>query len=133
MTATAHVILIVDDDVDFLEINRLILEAAGYAVVCAADPNEAFAKLDEVVPDLIITDLMMSSVDSGFGFARALKDDDRFSHIPIVISTSVSSQLGLDFRPQSPADLAKMHVDAYFDKPIDAAALVAKVRELIGA
>ncbi len=133
MAATDHLILIVDDDVDFLEINRLILEAAGFAVVCAADPDEAFARLAEVTPDLIITDLMMSSVDSGFGFSRALKEDARYDHIPIIISTSVSSQLGLDFRPQSPADLAKMHVDAYFDKPIDAAALVAKVRELIGA
>lgn len=133
MTATEHVILIVDDDLDFLEINRLILEAAGYAAVCAADPAEALAKLAEVTPDLIITDLMMSSVDAGFGFSRTIKEDPRYQHIPIIISTSVSSRLGIDFHPQSPADLAKMHIDAYFDKPIDAVALVAKVRELIGA
>ena len=53
--------------------------------------------------------------------------------MPIIISTSVSSQLGLNFRPETDDDLAKMHVDAYFDKPIDAQALLAKVKELLGA
>ena len=43
----------------------------------------------------------------------------------------MSSALGLDFRPHSDEDLAKMNVDAYFDKPIDAQALLAKVGELL--
>jgi DNA-binding response OmpR family regulator len=45
----------------------------------------------------------------------------------------VSSALGLDFRPRSPEELAKMNVDAYFDKPLDARRLMAKVAELLAA
>ena len=48
------------------------------------------------------------------------------------MSTSVTTALGLDFTPRSAADLASMKVDAYFDKPLDPTALVAKVRELLG-
>lgn len=133
MTAREPLILIVDDDFDFIEINRHILEAAGYRVTSAAEPAEALVKMAPEPPDLIITDLMMTTIDAGFSFSRAIKEDPRFAAIPIIISTSVSSALGLDFRPQTADDLAKMHIDAYFDKPLPADALLAKVKELLGA
>jgi CheY-like chemotaxis protein len=125
-------ILIVDDDYDFLAINRHILEKAGYRVVTASEPSEALARMRSEKPDLVITDLMMTSVDSGFSFSRSIKDDPRFAAVPVIISTSVSSALGLDFRPRSEEDLQKMHVDAYFDKPLDARLLLDKVAELLG-
>ena len=131
MTGDAALILIVDDDYDFLEINRFILEGAGYRVITATNPVEALARVAEEPPELVITDLIMTAVDSGFRLAGRLKDDPRTAGVPIIIATSVSSQLGLDFRPQSDVDLAKMHVDAYFDKPIPADGLLAKVRELL--
>jgi len=132
MTGDQALILIVDDDYDFLEINRFILEGAGYRVVTATNPAEAAQRVAEAVPDLVITDLMMTSIDAGFAFSAQLKDDPRTAGVPIIISTSVSSQLGLNFRPESDEDLAKMRVDAYFDKPIAAQALLAKVKELLG-
>ncbi len=132
MSAEQALILIVDDDYDFLEINRIILEGAGHRVVTATNPAEAHERIEAEAPDLVITDLMMTSIDAGFAFAAQLKNDPRTAAVPIIISTSVSSQLGLNFRPDSDEDLAKMNVDAYFDKPIDAQALVAKVAELLG-
>lgn len=131
MTTDQPLILIVDDDYDFLEINRFILEGAGYGVVTAINPAEAQQRIAEQTPDLVITDLVMTSVDAGFAFSGQLKGDPRTAGVPIIISTSVSSQLGLNFRPETDADLAKMHVDAYFDKPVDAQALLAKVKELL--
>jgi len=92
-------IVIVDDDYDFLEINRMILERAGYRVTTASEPGEALAKMENEKPDLIITDLMMTNLDSGFSFSSTIKSDPRFAGVPIIISTSVSSALGLDFRP----------------------------------
>lgn len=132
MGAEQALILIVDDDFDFLELNRIILEGAGYRVVTATNPEEAAARIDEARPDLIVTDLMMTSVDAGFALSARLRDDPRTAGVPIILSTSVSSQLGLDFRPRSAEDLEKMQVDAYFDKPVDAQALLAKVAELLG-
>ena len=131
MTGDQALILIVDDDYDFLEINRFILESAGYRVVTATNPAEAQQRIAEQSPDLVITDLMMTSIDAGFAFSEELKSDPATAGVPIIISTSVSSQLGLNFKPENDADLAKMHVDAYFDKPLDAKALLAKVEELL--
>jgi CheY-like chemotaxis protein len=128
-----RLILIVDDDFDFLEINRIILEGAGHRVVTATNPDEARERIATQVPDLIITDLMMDSLDAGFAFSASLKDDPRTAEVPIIISTSVTSALGLDFRPRSAEDMQKMRVDAYFDKPIDGRALLAKVAELLDA
>ena len=130
--AEPSLILIVDDDYDFLEINRHILERAGFRVATAASPTQAMERVAAETPDLVITDLMMSEVDSGFSLSRRLRDDPRTTAVPIIMSTSVTTALGLDFTPHSADDLASMKVDAYFDKPLDPVALVAKVRELLG-
>jgi CheY-like chemotaxis protein len=125
--------LIVDDDYDFLEINRMILERAGYRVVTAAEPQQALTKMAEEKPDLVISDLMMTSLDSGFFFARTIKEDPRYADVPVILSTSVSSAMGLDFRPRSAEETAQMNVDAYFDKPLVPAKLLAKIGELLAA
>ncbi len=132
-TGKPALILIVDDDYDFLEINRLILERAGYRVVMAAEPKQALVRMAEEKPDLIITDLMMTSLDSGFFFARTVREDPRYANIPVIIATSVSSALGLDFRPRSDEDREKMHVDAYFDKPLNTPRLLATIADLLRA
>ena len=132
-TDASPLILIVDDDYDFLEINRIILERAGYRVVTAAEPRQAFAKMEAQKPDLVITDLMMTDIDSGFSFSRTIKEDARYGDVPVIIATSVSSALGLDFRPRSDEDMAHMHVDAYFDKPLDPNQLVATIAGLLSA
>jgi twitching motility two-component system response regulator PilH len=133
MTDSAAFILIVDDDFDFLELNRLILERAGYRVATAADPAQALRTMAQEKPDLVITDLMMTSLDSGFSFSRAIKEEPAYADIPVIIATSVSAALGLDFRPRSAEESVTMNVDAYFDKPLDAPRLLAKVAELLAA
>ena len=130
-TPEAALILIVDDDYDFLEINRMILERAGYRVVTAAEPKQALVRMEEEKPDLVITDLMMTTLDSGFLFARTIKEHPRYADVPVIIATSVSSALGLDFRPRTEEDRAQMHVDAYFDKPLDHHQLIATIGELL--
>lgn len=130
---TRALILIVDDDYDFLEINRLMLERAGYRVVTAAGPQQAFTKMEVEKPDLVISDLMMADLDSGFSFSRMIKEDPRYANMPVIFSTSVSSALGFDFRPRSAEDMAHMHVDAYFDKPLDTVRLLSTIAELLAA
>ncbi len=132
MAAAANpLILLVDDDPDFLDINRHVLEAANYRVVAFTDAKQALESMAAEKPALIISDLMMANLDSGFSLSKQVKQDPRFADVPIIIATAVTSQLGLDFRPRTPEELAAMHVDAYFDKPIPPKALLAKVAELI--
>jgi CheY-like chemotaxis protein len=128
-------IVLVDDDRDFLEMNASILSSRGWAVRSFAGPQEALAAIRaggrEGRPSLVVTDLMMTALDSGFSLARALRTDPLFSDVPLIIISAVASQKGFDFRPRTPADLAAMHADAFFDKPVDPAALLAKVEELL--
>ncbi len=132
----ATTILLVDDDKDFLEMERRILESRGYRVACFSDTQAALAALNAgpqpVKPALVVTDLMMTALDSGFTFARALKADPRTAGLPVIIVSAVSSQKGFDFRPRTAADLAAMDADAFFDKPVAPEALLAKVKELLG-
>ena len=131
MADAAPLVLLVDDDIDFLEINRHILEPKGYRIACASDPKQAWDRMIQEKPALVITDLMMNDLDSGFSFSRQIRQDPRFADVPIIIATAVTSQVGLDFRPRTPEDLAAMCVDAYFDKPIPPKALLEKVAELL--
>ena len=124
-------IMLVDDDRDFLEMNRSVLAAQGYRVECFADADQAWEKMESLVPDLVVTDLMMKSLDSGFSLAGKIKCDPRFTNIPVIIVTAVASRRGFDFNPQSREDLAVMGADAYFDKPVSPQLLIAKVKELL--
>lgn len=129
----ASVILLVDDDPDFLEVSRHVLEGAGYQVLCAASQEDAMAKARGSRPDLVITDLMMSTLDSGFSLAQQMKQDPDFQGIPVIMTTGITGRMGLDFTPRTENDLEAMHVDAYFEKPVDPAVLLAKVGTLLSA
>ncbi len=100
-----------------------------------SDPRAALAalrgRLPGSVPGLLVTDLMMTQLDSGFTLARALKSEPRLAGIPVIIVSAVSSQKGFDFQPRSAEDLAAMGADAFFDKPVAPGVFLAKVKELL--
>jgi len=131
MATEPATILLVDDDPDFLDVVARILETRGYRVLCATSPGEGFERLAREQPGLVITDLMMSSLDSGFGLARRMKQDARFSRVPVIIVSAVGSQRGFDFRPKTPDELEAMSADAYFAKPVTPKELLAKVDQLL--
>jgi CheY-like chemotaxis protein len=130
----APLVYLVDDDGDFLEMEAAILASGGYRTRGFSESREALAALlsadGEERPSLVITDLMMKSLDAGFSFARTVRSDPRLSDIPIVIVSAVASQKGFDFRPRTADDLAAMNAEAFFDKPVPPAAFLAKVKEL---
>jgi CheY-like chemotaxis protein len=131
MTSQAPVILVVDDDVDFLESTRVILRSGGYEVVGCYDPDSAWAALQARHVDLVITDLMMTSLDAGFSLAQKIRHDPRLACVRVIVVTSASSASGFDFHPHSPEDLKQMSADAFFDKPLTRAALLSKIQELL--
>jgi CheY-like chemotaxis protein len=124
-------ILCVDDDPDFLDMYRRVFEPIGYRVICCSNSQDALQKMTEEKPALVVTDLMMSSLDSGFSFARTVKEDARFVNVPVIIVTAIGGQRGFDFTPRSKEDLQAMCADAFFDKPVDPRVLVANVEELL--
>ena len=124
-------VLLIDDDSDFLEITRRLLEASGYCVFCAATPQEASQEMARRKPDLIITDLMMSRLDSGFSICRKVRNAPEFRGVPIIVVSAIAARRGFDFKPHTPEDLQAMCADAYFEKPLPPDELLAKVAELL--
>jgi two-component system cell cycle response regulator len=131
MSETRPLILLVDDDRDFLDMNSRVLQAKGYRVSCFSDADRAWQSMEAEKPDLVITDLMMKSLDSGFSLARKIKSDSGFENIPVIIVTAVASRRGFDFNPRSQNELEAMRADAFFDKPVAPELLVVKVKELL--
>ncbi|MBN2494125.1 MAG: response regulator [Deltaproteobacteria bacterium] len=125
-------IVLVDDDPDFVEITSSVLARAGHRVRAFDDPDEAFEFLRGHPADLVVSDLMVKTLDAGFGLARRLKASEETRHIPIIIVTAASSQRGFDFTPHTDAELASMSADAFFNKPVEPAALLEAVRRLTG-
>jgi two-component system, chemotaxis family, sensor kinase CheA len=88
--ATRRQVLVVDDSVMTRTLERTILEAAGYSVVVAIDGAQALDMLTEHQVDLIISDVEMPRMD-GFELTSAVRQDERWRHLPIVLVTSLDA------------------------------------------
>lgn len=119
-------ILLVDDDPDFVEITKAILETKQYQVRSAQDPDEGFARLEEEIPDLLILDIMMGRGAGGFVLARKIRKDSRFDHVPILMLTSMTEQTGFDI-PGERISEKFLPVDDYIEKGLKPDALLEKV------
>ena len=78
--------LVVDDDIENRELMRRMLEKEGWAVLEAEDGSHALERLEEVLPDLILLDLIMPSMD-GFEFLEELAQRDGWRSLPVVVIT----------------------------------------------
>ena len=121
-------VLVVDDDPDFLEQERIMLEGMGFVVVTAERSDEALEVSDREIPDAFVLDLMMERADSGARLARQLRRDPRFRRAPIVILTSVVDETGFEFSRNPKEVLEWMKADAWFDKPAPIAELANALR-----
>ena len=122
-------ILLVDNDVDFIDLNKAVLENSGFDVVVAYSSAEGLDRVRFEQPDLIVLYLMMEKHDSCFGFAKAMKADPTTKNIPILMLTAVGSETGMEFSQE--LDGYWMKTDDYANKPLLPEDLVKKINELL--
>ena len=118
-------ILLVDDDLDFVEISKALLEKDHHVVVVAHNPKDGLAQLKKEKPDLLILDVMMEAPDDGFAMAQKLRLDG--NKIPIIMLTSINKVTGLVYGK----DKDMVPVQDYFEKPIPADKLRAAVKKYV--
>lgn len=80
-------ILLIDDDVDFTEACKNFLDAANFEVECENNDANAFEKIKQFKPDLVLLDVMMSKETSGFEIADMMSLDDEFRNTPVILLT----------------------------------------------
>lgn len=109
-------ILVADDDYDYLFQVKFLLESWGYNVVTAESQREAEDVIARLRPDLAILDLMMENDDSGFILSYRLKS--RYPDVPVIIATAVSAETGMSFGLNSEEEKNWIRADLYLEKGV---------------
>ncbi len=120
-------ILVVDDDPDFVEVMRLTLEPHSYEVVSAASGDEGLAKVRSERPDLVILDVIMSSVLDGLNMSQRMQQNPEHRKIPILMVTSIANT---DYAALFPTD-EYISIDGFLSKPVAPDLLLQRVGELL--
>ena len=110
-------VLLVDDEADFVDATKFILETkGGYDVVVAYDGVEGLAKAKSEKPDLIVLDVMMPN-KHGYKMCEELKASKEYSDIPIVLLTSVASHIkDTEYTHRMGMET---EADDYIEKPVE--------------
>jgi len=123
-------IALVDDDVDFLDATKNLLEAKGYAVVTATSGEEGYQKAKAEAPSLMLLDVMMGHDSEGFDIARKLSEDPATKNIPVIMLTGIRKAMKLPFSFEPDQDW--LPVKAVLEKPIKPDELLKRIKEVIG-
>jgi len=121
-------ILIVDDDIDFIESTKTVLESKPYEVIVAYEGEEGLRKAREENPDLILLDIIMP-VKDGFTAAEQLKKDPQLGKIPLLMLTAFSSKRLERSIPVSRG--FAIEAEDYIEKPVSPEELLARVRKYL--
>ena len=122
-------ILVVDDDPDFVSYTRTVLESEDYEVVSAGNSDQGLRVLGQEQPDLVILDVIMSSVLDGLSMSQRMAEHAAFRHVPIIMVTSIANT---DYLALFPTD-ENIHVDAFITKPIAPKELLRQIGRLLPA
>lgn len=116
-------ILVVDDVPDNVDILQMRLESQGYEVAAAGDGVEALEKIPALLPDLVLLDIMMPKMD-GIETVKRVKADPSLPFIPVILVTAKADASDVIAGLESGGD-------DYLTKPVDHAALSARVRAML--
>jgi len=122
-------ILVVDDEPDIVDMLKMSLENASYAVVEAYDGIEAIEKAKAEKPDAIILDLMMPKKD-GFETCKELKKDPEMSDIPVLVLTAIGQEISHTRYAKSMG--LDLESDDFIPKPVDPNLLLKRLENFLG-
>lgn len=127
ITGNKKKILLVDDDVDLLEQNKILLESNGFIVVTAENSEDAWKLFKNEKPDAALIDLMMEEYDSGFILSYRIKKGICGKDIPVIILTSATYNTGFKFGASTDEEKEWIRCDEILNKPVAIEELVKKL------
>jgi len=123
-------LLIIDDDPDFVEGIKAILDAAQYNVDVAYNPKSGLQALQTGNYDLLLLDIMMGRGAEGVMIARKMRKDPKLREMPVLIITGIREQIAFLF-PGGPMHPRFVEVDELVEKPVEPRLLLEKVSTLL--
>ncbi len=122
-------ILIIDDDPEFIDSTRTLLESEGYEVLSESNGEAGFLKAKSTKPDLLLLDVMMTYDSEGFDLAKKLKLDPATAGIPVIIVTGIQRAKSLPFGFEPDEDW--LPVKRIIEKPVKPENLLSIVSEVL--
>ncbi|MEJ2099797.1 MAG: response regulator [Desulfobacterales bacterium] len=122
-------IIIIDDNTDFLFTMETFLRKNSFEVHTAEDGQKGLELIRKERPDLVLLDIMMETLFSGFEVCKAVRSDDDLKYIPIIGISAMGEELDINYS-QWP-DYEYFRPDAFLDKPIDRQRLLQLIPEVI--
>ena len=117
-------VLIIDDDNDFIESAKVIIESQGNELIFANNAEDGVQRAQSDKPDIILLDVMMTTDVDGLDVAIKLRDDDATKDIPVLMLTG-RNKLG------EVEDAFSRGADSYLTKPFELGKLSSKVKEML--
>ncbi len=122
--ATHKTVMVVDDSITMRRVATKLLTRHQYDVVTAKDGVDALAQLEDINPDVMLLDIEMPRMD-GFELALHMRNEARYSHIPIIM---ITSRTGTKHRDHA----MELGVSKYMGKPYQESELIENIAELVG-
>lgn len=122
-------VLLVDKDEEFIQVNKEVLEAHGFKVDSAQTVQEAMERFQKSKPDIIVTEIMLEHVDSGFTLCYSVKKVD--PEMPIIILSDIVRQTGIVFDLNSKEEKEWIKADEFVNKPVSPATVLCKIRKYL--
>jgi len=122
-------IVLIDDDVDFLEYARIVLESESYEVLTAMDAADGMELIRSSSPDLVITDVMMSYSLEGASIARAIREDPALSQLPVIVITAIARTPDAELFSEG----ARPSNDGFLSKPVPPERLLSVVHNCLSS
>lgn len=129
---TGKRLLMIDDDPEFVEGIKSILEGAGYSFEARYNPKDGFEALESGDYDLLLLDIMMGRGAEGIMIARKMGKDSKLREIPVLIMTGIREQIAYLF-PGQPVHPHFVDIDELVEKPVEPGLLLDRVSALLKA
>ena len=114
-------VLIADDDVDLLDMVKMLLSRAGFAISTIATGKSFFERVNIIKPDIILLDVFLGDTD-GRTLCQLVKTDPEFQDIPVILYSAGYISTSSIFQSKA---------NAFFSKPFDIKDLVEKIKALV--
>jgi two-component system, OmpR family, response regulator len=129
MSNDKKLVLIADDDADYLFQMETMIKSIGFDVITADSQAQAEQLLETTKPDLAIFDLMMEQEDSGF--ILAYKTKRKYPKLPIIIASAATAETGFTFDLYNETDKNWIKADLYLEKGIRVDQLHREINKLL--